>query len=122
MGCVLGQHDDSGKKEQVIYYLSNTLVGYETRYTPLENTFMLLGNPEAQTLHAGPLGVKLLARMDPLKYLFEKPAVSRILDGSEYCPSLNLCHSEIHQGTGHRRSLGHAPRPGLRTVEDRLPR
>lgn len=30
-------------------------------------------NPEAQKLHAGPLRVKLLARMDPLKYLFEKP-------------------------------------------------
>lgn len=66
--------------------------------------------------------VKLLARMDPLKYLFEKPALSRILDGSEYCSRKNLCNSEIHQGTGHRRSLGHAPRPGLRTVEDRLPR
>ncbi|KAJ8613967.1 hypothetical protein MRB53_036584 [Persea americana] len=38
MGCVLGQHDDSGKKEQVIYYLSNTLVGYETRMNPKKSS------------------------------------------------------------------------------------
>lgn len=33
MGGVLGQHDDSGRKEKAIYYLSKTLLDYETRYS-----------------------------------------------------------------------------------------
>ncbi|XP_070008546.1 uncharacterized protein [Nicotiana sylvestris] len=41
-GCVIGQHDETGRKEQAIYYLSK-------KFTPYE------------------------ARMDPLKYIFQKP-------------------------------------------------
>ncbi|XP_070004115.1 uncharacterized protein [Nicotiana sylvestris] len=41
-GCVLGQYDETGRKEQAIYYLSK-------KFTPYE------------------------ARMDPLKYIFQKP-------------------------------------------------
>ena len=38
MGCVLGQHDDSGKKEQVIYYLSKMFTVCEMNYSMLEST------------------------------------------------------------------------------------
>jgi len=38
MGCVLGQHDDSGKKEHAIYYLSKKFTDCETRYSLLERT------------------------------------------------------------------------------------
>jgi hypothetical protein len=38
MGCVLGQHDDSGRKEQSIYYLSKKFTDYEGRYSVLERT------------------------------------------------------------------------------------
>ena len=38
MGCVLGQHDDSGRKEHAIYYLSKKFTGCETRYSFLERT------------------------------------------------------------------------------------
>jgi hypothetical protein len=31
--AVLAQHDDRGKKEKAIYYLSKTLLDYETRYS-----------------------------------------------------------------------------------------
>ncbi|XP_070014383.1 uncharacterized protein [Nicotiana sylvestris] len=41
-GCVLGQYDATGRKEQAIYYMSK-------KFTPYE------------------------ARMDPLKYIFQKP-------------------------------------------------
>ncbi|XP_049401665.1 uncharacterized protein LOC125865512 [Solanum stenotomum] len=41
-GCVLGQHDSIGRKEQAIYYLSKKFTSYEVR-------------------------------MDPLKYIFQKP-------------------------------------------------
>ncbi|KAA3486551.1 RNA-directed DNA polymerase (Reverse transcriptase), Ribonuclease H-like protein [Gossypium australe] len=35
-GCVLGQHDESRKKERVIYYLSKKITECETRYSPIE--------------------------------------------------------------------------------------
>nr|XP_009604036.1 uncharacterized protein LOC104098896 [Nicotiana tomentosiformis] len=35
-GCVLGQHDITGKKEQAIYYLSKKFTPYEVKYTLLE--------------------------------------------------------------------------------------
>ena len=33
MGCVLGQHDETGRKEQAIYYLSKKFTDYESRYS-----------------------------------------------------------------------------------------
>jgi len=36
MGCVLGQHDETGKKEHAIYYLSKRFTGCEQRYSMLE--------------------------------------------------------------------------------------
>ena len=38
MGCVLGQHDESGQKEHAIYYLSKKFTDCETRYSLLEKT------------------------------------------------------------------------------------
>ena len=42
MGCVLGQHDETGKKEQAIYYLSKKFTEYESRYSLLEKTYCAL--------------------------------------------------------------------------------
>ncbi|RDX89788.1 hypothetical protein CR513_28436, partial [Mucuna pruriens] len=38
MGCVLGQHDDSSRKEHVIYYLSKNFTNCKMRYSSLERT------------------------------------------------------------------------------------
>ncbi|KAI5437824.1 hypothetical protein KIW84_023805 [Lathyrus oleraceus] len=38
MGCVLGQHDESGRKEHAIYHLSKKFTDCETRYSLLEKT------------------------------------------------------------------------------------
>ena len=38
MGCVLGQHDEFGRKEHAIYYLSKNFTYCETRYSLLEKT------------------------------------------------------------------------------------
>ena len=38
MGCILGQHDESGRKEHAIYYLSKKFTDCETRYSLLEKT------------------------------------------------------------------------------------
>ena len=36
MGCVLGQHDETGRQEQAIYYLSKKFTDYESKYSSLE--------------------------------------------------------------------------------------
>ena len=41
MGCVLGQQDETGKKEYVIYYLSKKFTDYESRYSILEKNVVL---------------------------------------------------------------------------------
>jgi len=38
MGCVLGQHDETGKRELAIYYLSKKFTEFEQRYSFLERT------------------------------------------------------------------------------------
>jgi len=38
MGYVLWHHDETGKKEHVIYYLSKRFTGCEQRYSMLEQT------------------------------------------------------------------------------------
>lgn len=77
MGYVLGQHDKSGKKEQAIYYLSKRFIDYEARYTPLENTCLALVHATKRLRHYFlSYKVFLISRMDPIKYLFEKPATT----------------------------------------------
>lgn len=41
MGCVLGQHDETKKKEQAIYYLNKKFVDYESHYSSLEKLDVL---------------------------------------------------------------------------------
>jgi len=36
MGCVLGQHDESGMKERVVYYLSKEFTECKSRYTSVD--------------------------------------------------------------------------------------
>nr|XP_016455040.1 PREDICTED: uncharacterized protein LOC107779185 [Nicotiana tabacum] len=37
-GCVLGQHEETGRKEHAIYYLSKKFTPYEARYSLLERS------------------------------------------------------------------------------------
>jgi len=73
-GCVLGQHDSTGRKEQAIYYLSKKFTSYEVKYTLLERTCCAL-TWVAQKLRHYLLSYTtyLISRMDPLKYIFQKP-------------------------------------------------
>ena len=77
IGMVLGQHDETGRKENAVYYLSKSLLPYERKYSPMERTCLAVVWA-AQKLRHYFLAhqVKLLARMDPLKYIFEKPVTS----------------------------------------------
>ncbi|XP_070020670.1 uncharacterized protein [Nicotiana sylvestris] len=73
-GCVLGQHDVTGSKEQEKYYLSKKFTSYEAKYTLLERTCCAL-TWVAQKLRHYLLAyiTYLITRLDPLKYIFQKP-------------------------------------------------
>ena len=77
MGCILGQHDETGRKEQVIYYLSKKVTDYESKYSSLEKMCCALAWA-AQRLRQYMLyhTTWLITRLDPIKYIFEKPSLS----------------------------------------------
>jgi len=77
MGCVLGQHDEMRKKEHVIYYLSKKFTDCEQRYSALEKTCCALAwttNHLRQYMLSHTTW--LISKMDPIKYIFEKPALT----------------------------------------------
>ena len=78
MGCVLGQDGDSGRKEHAIYYLRKKFTNCETRYSLLEKTRCALAWA-ARRLRQYMLThtTLLISKMDPIKCIFEKPALSR---------------------------------------------
>ena len=77
MGCVLGQQDEIGRRQHAIYYLSKKFTDYETRYSLLEKTCCALAQAtkrlrQYMLIHT----TWLIVRMDPLKYVFEKPTLT----------------------------------------------
>jgi len=77
MGCVLGQHDKTGKREHVIYYLSKKFTECEQQYSFLERTCCALAWA-AHRLRQYMLSHStwLISKTDPTKYIFEKPALT----------------------------------------------
>ena len=77
MGCVLGQHDETGKKEHAIYYLSKKFTKYESKYPLVEKMCCAL-TWTAQRLRQYLLyhTTWLISKLDPIKYIFEKPSLS----------------------------------------------
>ncbi|XP_022731536.1 uncharacterized protein LOC111286038 [Durio zibethinus] len=77
MGCVLKQHDETERKEQAIYYLSKKFIDYELKYSPLEKMCCALAWT-ARWLRQYMLyhTTWLIAKLDPIKYIFEKPSLS----------------------------------------------
>ena len=72
-GCVLGQHDETGKKERAIYYISKKFTPYESRYTLLERTYCALTWLAQKLRHyLSSYTTHIISRMDPLKYIFQK--------------------------------------------------
>ncbi|KAI8550576.1 hypothetical protein RHMOL_Rhmol06G0117900 [Rhododendron molle] len=79
MGCLLVQEGDAGVKK-AIYYLSKKMVGCEERYTPLEKTrWVLVSASKKLRQYMLAYSVRLISRMDPTKYLFEKPVLNHKL-------------------------------------------
>ena len=76
VGSMLAQEDDD-KNERAIYYLSKRFHNYEIRYTSIENSCFALVWAVQKLRHIIlPFQTWVVARMDPLKYLFKKPALS----------------------------------------------
>ncbi|XP_043705384.1 uncharacterized protein LOC122655237 [Telopea speciosissima] len=73
MGAMLAQHQEDGKIEHAIYYLSKKFVDYETRYTPLEKVCTALIWATRRLRHCMIAHqVFQISRMDLIKYIFKK--------------------------------------------------
>ena len=76
VGSMLAQ-EDNDKNEKAIYYLSKRFHDYETRYTPIQKSCFALVWVVQKLRHIIlPFQVWMDARMDLLKYLFDKHALS----------------------------------------------
>ena len=77
LGALLAQHNEHGK-ENALYYLSHTLVGAEVNYSPIEKTCLALVFALQKLKHyVLEHEVKLISRVDPLKYIHSRPILSR---------------------------------------------
>ena len=76
LGCMLAQLDDSGR-ERAIYYLSKRMLEYETRYIMIERFFLALVWATQRLRHyMTEYSVQLVSRLDPLRYLFDRPVLT----------------------------------------------
>ena len=78
---MLAQYLAITRKEQVIYYVNKKLSPYKVNYTPLQKSYAALVWVTHKFRHYMLVfPVTLVSRIDPLKYLFEKPALSNHME------------------------------------------
>ena len=76
LGCMLAQLDDSGKK-RAIYYLSKRMLEYECGYIMIEHLCLALVWATRRLRHyVTEYFIFLVSRLDPLRYLFNKPVLT----------------------------------------------
>ena len=79
IGTVLAQHDEKGK-ERATYYLSKLFNEAEKKHTAIEKTCAGVVWVAQKLKHYFlAYEVQLIARMDPIKYLLKKPALTERL-------------------------------------------
>ena len=77
MGCMLGKHVVSGKRERVVYYLSKKFNTCEMNYSLLEKTCCaLVWASHRLRQYMLSHTTWLVSKMDPVKYIFEKPVLT----------------------------------------------
>ncbi|XP_040951179.1 uncharacterized protein [Gossypium hirsutum] len=77
MGCVLGQHDETGRKERGIYYLSKKFTECEMRYPPIEKLCCaLVWTTRRLRQYMLYHTTWLISKLDPLKYMMESTALN----------------------------------------------
>ena len=73
LGCMLAQLDDS-RKERAIYYLSKRMLEYECKYIMIERLCLALVLASRRQRHyLTEYSILLVSRLDPLRYLFDRP-------------------------------------------------
>ena len=76
LGCMLAQLDGSGK-ERAIYYLSKRMLEYECKYIMIERLCLALVWATRRLRHyVTEYSILLVSRLDPLKYLFDRPVLT----------------------------------------------
>ena len=74
---MLGQHDDSGKRERAVYYLSKKFTACEMNYSLLERTcYALMWAAHRLRQYMLSHTTWLVSKIDLVKYIFEKPALT----------------------------------------------
>lgn len=77
MGCVIGQKDETGKKEHAIYYLRKRFNDCETRYSLLEkNCCAIAWASRCLKQYILTHTMWLISKIDLIKYIFEKPTLT----------------------------------------------
>ena len=75
LGCMLVQLDDS-RKERAIYYWSKMMLNYETRYVMIKHFYLVLVWATQRLRHyMTEYSMHLISRLDPLRYLFDRPTL-----------------------------------------------
>lgn len=76
LGTLLAQHDENNKKK-VIYYISRTLVSYETNYSIIEKAYLAVVFTSQKLRHYMLAhSIKLIAKINPLKYILSKATLT----------------------------------------------
>ena len=77
LGAMLAQEQVDSKKENAIYFVSRRFQGSELNYSALEKSCAALVWVAQRLKHyLETFPIKLVSRVDPLKYIFEKPFMS----------------------------------------------
>ncbi|XP_012480821.2 uncharacterized protein LOC105795698 [Gossypium raimondii] len=77
MGCVLGQYNESGRKESAIYYLSKKFTECKMRYSPIENLCCaLVWTTRRLRQYMLYHTTWLISKLDSLKYMMESTALN----------------------------------------------
>ncbi|KAE8716368.1 PCF11P-similar protein 4 [Hibiscus syriacus] len=77
MGCVLAQHDETGRRERAIYYLSKKFTDCATRYSSIEKLCcVLVWTTKRLRQYLLYHTTWLISRLDPLKYPMESTALT----------------------------------------------
>ena len=76
LGCMLAQLDDLGRK-RAIYYLSKRMLEYECKYIMIECLCLALVQTTRRLRHyVIEYLIRLVSRLDPLRYLFNRPVIT----------------------------------------------
>ena len=77
MGCVLGQPNEPDQKDKAIYYLCKNFTNCEINYIAIEKTCCALAWASHKLWqYMLYFTTRLISRMDPIKYIFEKLALT----------------------------------------------